>query len=107
MEFSASPLVVRVGVVSAANIAKKNARAILRSERCALVAVASRSLEKARAWRAALGLGDDVECVEGYAPRPRGGGGEGRVEASRRRRCDRPVARGSPRNRPRRGERSG
>jgi len=66
MEFSASPLVVRVGVVSAANIAKKNARAILRSERCALVAVASRSLEKARAWRAALGLGDDVECVEGY-----------------------------------------
>ena len=62
----ASPLVVRVGIVGAASIAKKNARAIRRSERCALVAVASRSLAKAEAWVAELGFGASCRCVEGY-----------------------------------------
>ena len=65
MEFTSSPLLVRVGIVSAANIAKKNARAILRSERCALTAVASRSLAKAEAWCVELGLAGKIECVEG------------------------------------------
>lgn len=61
-----SPLVVRVAVVGAASIAKKNARAIERSERCALVAVASRSKEKAEAWVSELGLQASCKCVEGY-----------------------------------------
>ena len=62
----ASPLVVRVGIVGAASIAKKNARAIQRSERCALVAVASRTMAKAEAWVAELGFGAACRCVEGY-----------------------------------------
>ena len=62
----ASPLVVRVGIVGAASIAKKNARAIQRSERCALVAVASRTMAKAEAWVAELGFGASCRCVEGY-----------------------------------------
>ena len=51
-----SPLVVRVGIAGAASIAKKNARAIARSERCALVALASRSPAKAKAFVDELGL---------------------------------------------------
>ena len=66
-DFAGSPLVVRVGVVGAARIAKKNARAIARSSRCALVAVASRSAAKARAWLADIGRdGRGVRVLDGY-----------------------------------------
>lgn len=64
MDFD-SPLTVRVAIVGSASIAKKNALAILRSERCTLVAVASRSLARAQEWCASIGL-DGVRCVEGY-----------------------------------------
>jgi len=65
--YGGSPLVVRIGIAGAANIAKKNARAIARSERCALVAVASRSRAKGAAWVGALGRdGAGVRVVEGY-----------------------------------------
>ena len=45
-----SPYTVRIGIMGCASIAKKNARAIIRSERCTLVAVASRSIHKAEAF---------------------------------------------------------
>ena len=64
MDFD-SPLTVRVAIVGSASIAKKNALAILRSERCTLVAVASRSLARAQEWCASIGL-EGVRCVEGY-----------------------------------------
>ena len=41
---------MRVGILGAANIAKKNARAIRKSESCVVVAVASRDPAKAAAW---------------------------------------------------------
>ena len=47
LAIDASPFTVRVGIMGCASIARKNARAIIRSERCTLVAVASRELQKA------------------------------------------------------------
>jgi len=43
-------MVVRFGIMGCANIARKNARAIFLSGNCTLVAVASRSLEKAESF---------------------------------------------------------
>ncbi|KAJ1445464.1 hypothetical protein M885DRAFT_549809 [Pelagophyceae sp. CCMP2097] len=54
MQHGRPPL--RVGIMGASNIGRKNARAIERSENCTLVAVASRDLSKARAWLDALHL---------------------------------------------------
>ena len=71
----ASPYTVRVGIMGCASIARKNARAIIRSERCTLVAVASRSLDKAEAFCEelklppfddALPLHHTVRRLEGY-----------------------------------------
>jgi predicted dehydrogenase len=45
---SSPPL--RIGIMGTANIARKNARAIHKSERCELVAVASRTAERASEW---------------------------------------------------------
>ena len=50
LTIDASPYTVRVGIMGCASIARKNARAIIRSERCTLVAVASRELPKADAF---------------------------------------------------------
>ena len=50
LSIDASPFTLRIGIMGCASIAKKNARAIIRSERCTLVAVASRSLDKAEAF---------------------------------------------------------
>ena len=50
LSIDASPFTLRIGIMGCASIAKKNARAIIRSERCTLVAVASRSLDKAQAF---------------------------------------------------------
>ena len=46
----ADAMKMRVGILGAANIAKKNARAIRKSESCVVVAVASRDPAKAVAW---------------------------------------------------------
>lgn len=48
--------ILRVGILGTAAIAKKNALAIKRSAACELVAVASRSAERARAWCEELNL---------------------------------------------------
>lgn len=45
-------MVLRVGVLGTANIARKNARALFKSRECELVAVASRDPAKAAAWAA-------------------------------------------------------
>ena len=50
LAIDASPYTVRIGIMGCASIAKKNARAIIRSQRCTLVAVASRSIHKAEAF---------------------------------------------------------
>ena len=51
---------LRVGIMGTANIARKNARAMHLSRRCALVAVASRSLSKAEAFAA------EVKAAKAY-----------------------------------------
>ena len=62
----ASPYAVRIGIMGCASIARKNARAIIRSERCTLVAVASRELPKANAFCDELKLDQSVRRIEGY-----------------------------------------
>lgn len=57
---------MRIGICGSAAIAKKNARAIGRSETCELVAIASRTLERGEQWRDELGLGDTVKVLVGY-----------------------------------------
>ena len=57
---------LRLGICGCAAIAKKNAVAIERSSNCELVAVASRSIEKARAFCEELGFLEEVKQVEGY-----------------------------------------
>lgn len=53
---------LRFGIMGCANIARKNARAIYLSGNCTLVAVASRSLEKAKAFAAEVSYdGRDVK----------------------------------------------
>ena len=67
LAIDASPFTVRIGIMGCASIAKKNARAIIRSERCTLVAVASRELPKAEALCDELKLFPSVRRIEGYA----------------------------------------
>ena len=62
----ASPYTVRIGIMGCASIARKNARAIIRSERCTLVAVASRELPKADAFCDELKLDRSVRRIQGY-----------------------------------------
>ena len=62
----ASPYTVRVGIMGCASIARKNARAIIRSERCTLVAIASRELPKAQAFCDELKLDQSVRRIQGY-----------------------------------------
>ena len=66
LAIDASPYTVRVGIMGCASIARKNARAIIRSERCTLVAVASRELPKANAFCDELKLPPSVRRIEGY-----------------------------------------
>ena len=61
LAIDASPYTVRIGIMGCASIAKKNARAIIRSERCTLVAVASRELPKAEAFCDELKLDRSVQ----------------------------------------------
>mmetsp|Transcript_14384 Transcript_14384/g.45348 ORF Transcript_14384/g.45348 Transcript_14384/m.45348 type:complete len:364 (-) Transcript_14384:132-1223(-) len=56
---------LRVGICGCAAIAKKNARALSRASSCELVAVASRSEEKAMKWREEVGL-PSLRVVVGY-----------------------------------------
>ena len=67
LAIDAAPFTVRVGIMGCASIARKNARAIIRSERCTLVAVASRELPKADAFCDELKLDRSVRRIEGYA----------------------------------------
>jgi len=67
MGIDASPYTVRIGIMGCASIAKKNARAIIRSERCTLVAVASRSLDKALAFCDELKLKRSIASGSGDA----------------------------------------
>ena len=60
-----APPALRWGVMGCANIASKNALAILSADGNRLVAVASRSLLKARAWASARGIAQDKAYV-GY-----------------------------------------
>jgi predicted dehydrogenase len=55
-------MVLGVGILSTANIARKNARAIALSEHCRLIAVASRTLSKAQDFVADTG----IEGVKAY-----------------------------------------
>ena len=66
LAIDASPYTVRIGIMGCASIARKNARAIIRSERCTLVAVASRELPKADAFCDELKLDRSVRRIEGY-----------------------------------------
>ena len=66
LSIDASPFTLRIGIMGCASIAKKNARAIIRSERCTLVAVASRELPKAQAFCDELKLDRSVRRIEGY-----------------------------------------
>ena len=68
LAMDASPYTVRVGIMGCASIARKNARAIIRSERCTLVAVASRERQKAEAFCSELDLETSctIRMVEGY-----------------------------------------
>ena len=63
LAIDASPFTVRIGIMGCASIAKKNARAIIRSQRCTLVAVASRELDKAQAFCNELELDRSVRRV--------------------------------------------
>ena len=42
--------IISWGIIGTANIAKKNSRSILQAKNCALVGVASRSIDKARSF---------------------------------------------------------
>ena len=68
LAIDASPYTVRIGIMGCASIAKKNARAIIRSQRCTLVAVASRELSKAEAFCNELDLEKSctIRMVRGY-----------------------------------------
>ena len=67
LSIDASPYTLRIGIMGCASIARKNARAIIRSERCTLVAVASRELQKVEAFFDELKLDrSSVRRLEGY-----------------------------------------
>ena len=67
LSIDASPFTLRIGIMGCASIAKKNARAIIRSQRCSLVAVASREIQKAEAFCDELKLDRSVRRIQGYA----------------------------------------
>lgn len=57
---------LRVGVIGAASIAKKNIRAIAQSKNCVIAGLASRSVEKAKTFLNDLGLSFDVKIFASY-----------------------------------------
>ena len=100
---SESPL--RVGLMSAANIATKNFVAASLAEGCEFVAVASRSLEKAQAWASERGVAKaygsydelladpDIDAV--YVPMPTGLRKDWVIKAARAKKhvmCEKPVS---------------
>eukprot|EP00927_Polykrikos_kofoidii_P036353 TRINITY_DN30698_c0_g1_i1.p1 TRINITY_DN30698_c0_g1~~TRINITY_DN30698_c0_g1_i1.p1 ORF type:complete len:370 (-),score=51.51 TRINITY_DN30698_c0_g1_i1:84-1193(-) len=57
---------IGVGILGCANIARKNARAVLRTSNAELRAVASRSIGKCKTWCDALHLPDTVDRLGSY-----------------------------------------
>ncbi len=57
---------IRWGVIGTANIAKKNVRSILQAGNAELVAVASRTIDRARTWAVENALGSNVTLYGSY-----------------------------------------
>ena len=58
--------VINWGIISCANIANKNVRAMKLSDNANLVAVASRSIDKAKVFASENNLGEDVKLYSSY-----------------------------------------
>lgn len=96
---------LRIGILSTANIARKNAMAIRDAKGVTLVGVSSRSLEKAQEWAKTWGvpkaygsheeLLNDPEIEAVYIPMPTGARGPFVIAAANAKKhilCEKPVA---------------